>query len=94
MWYIIPHTKTKIIAHVHTCTRHAGTHADFLFGMYKLETRFARINCGIFTMKEDHSNSKIANEEEIEYQEINSLYVGIVKEADSVKYADERAEAT
>ena len=45
-------------------------------------------------MKEDHSNSKIANEEEIEYQEINSLYVGIVKEADSVKYADERAEAT
>ena len=40
MWYIIPHTKTKISrTHVHACTR-----ADFFFGMYQLETRFARIN--------------------------------------------------
>ena len=31
MWYIIPHTKTKIIAHVHTCTRHAGARADFFW---------------------------------------------------------------
>ena len=39
MWYIIPHTKTKISrTRVHACTR-----ADFLFGMYQLETRFARI---------------------------------------------------
>jgi len=45
MWYIIRHTKTKIIARVHTCTRHTahGTRADFFFGMYQLETRFARI---------------------------------------------------
>ena len=42
MWYIIRHTKTKIIARVHTCTRHACTRADFFFGMYQLETRFAR----------------------------------------------------
>ena len=34
MWYIIPHTKTKIIAHVHTCTRHTGTraHSQTFFG--------------------------------------------------------------
>ena len=39
MWYIIPHTKTKRSrTHVHACTR-----ADFFFGMYQLETRFARI---------------------------------------------------
>ena len=45
MWYIIRHTKTKIIARVHTCTRHTahGTRADFFFGMYQLETRLARI---------------------------------------------------
>ena len=47
MWYIIPHTKTKISrSHVHTCTRthvHTGTRADFFFGMYQLETCFARI---------------------------------------------------
>ena len=43
MWYIIAQTKTKIIAHVHTCTRHAGTRADFFFWMYQLETHFARI---------------------------------------------------
>ena len=40
MWYIIRHTKTKIIARVHTAH---GTRADFFFGMYQLETRFARI---------------------------------------------------
>ena len=39
IWYIIPHTKTKRSrTHVHACTR-----ADFFFGMYQLETRFARI---------------------------------------------------
>ena len=43
MWYIIPHTKTKIIAHVHAAHGHTGTRADFFFGMYQLETRFARI---------------------------------------------------
>ena len=42
MWYI-PHTKTKIIAHVHTARGHTGTRADFFFGMYPLQTRFARI---------------------------------------------------
>ena len=31
MWYIIPHTKTKIIAHVHTCTRHTGTRGRIFF---------------------------------------------------------------
>ena len=41
MWYIIPHTKTKIIAHVHEA--HGHTRTDFFFGMYQLETRFARI---------------------------------------------------
>ena len=40
MWYIIPHTKTKIIAHVHAA--HGHTRRQF-FGMYQLETRFARI---------------------------------------------------
>ena len=50
MWYIIPHTKTKIISrtHVHTCTRHTGTRADFFLGMYQLETRFARININMY----------------------------------------------
>ena len=43
MWYIIPHTKTKITAHVHAALGHTGTRADFFFGMYQLETRFARI---------------------------------------------------
>ena len=43
MWYIIPHTKTKMIAHVHTCTRHTGTRGRIFFGMCQLETRFARI---------------------------------------------------
>ena len=43
MWYIIRHTKTKIIARVHTAH---GTRADFFFGMYQLETRFARIKNG------------------------------------------------
>ena len=43
MWYIIPHTKTQDCctgAHVHAAH---GTRADFFFGMYQLETRFARI---------------------------------------------------
>ena len=49
MWYIIRHTKTKrsrTRVHActrHACTRHACTRADFFFGMYQLETRFARI---------------------------------------------------
>ena len=43
MWYIMPHTKTKIIAHVHAAHGHTGTRADFFFGMYQLETRFDRI---------------------------------------------------
>ena len=44
MWYIIRHTKTKRSrTRVHACTRHACTRADFFFGMYQLETRFARI---------------------------------------------------
>ena len=40
MWYIIPHTKPRLL---HTCTRHTGTRADFFFGMYPLETRSPRI---------------------------------------------------
>ena len=44
MWYIIRQTKTKRSrTRVHACTRHACTRADFFFGMYQLETRFARI---------------------------------------------------
>ena len=43
MWYIIPHTKTNIIAHVRTCTRRTGTRGRIFFGMCQLETRFARI---------------------------------------------------
>ena len=31
MWYIIPHTKTKIIPHVHTCTKHTGTRGRIFF---------------------------------------------------------------
>ena len=50
MWYIIPHTKTKIIAHVHTARGHTGTRADFFFGLYQLETRFARIIMIIITI--------------------------------------------
>ena len=45
---LVPHTKTKTISLLKprlfdTCTRHTGTRADFFFGMYQLETRFARI---------------------------------------------------
>ena len=45
MWYIIPHTKTKISrTQGHMDTRaHGHTRTDFFFGMYQLETRFARI---------------------------------------------------
>ena len=43
VWYIILHTKTKIIAHVHAAHGHTGTREDIFFGMYQLETRFARI---------------------------------------------------
>ena len=40
-----PNTKTKRSrTRVHACTR-----ADFFFGMYRLETRFARINVGEVT---------------------------------------------
>ena len=44
---MIPPTKTKIITHVHTCTRahvHTCTRTDVVFWTYQLETRFARIN--------------------------------------------------
>ena len=42
MWYIVPHTKTKIIAHVHQA-HGTRAHADgFFFGMNQLETRFVR----------------------------------------------------
>ena len=41
MWYTL---KPRLL---HTCTRHTAhghTRTDFFFGMYELETRFARIN--------------------------------------------------
>ena len=62
MWYIIRHTKTKIIARVHTCTRHACTRADFFFGMYQLETRFARINIVNITMYYAHASQPITRD--------------------------------
>ena len=51
MWYIIPHTRTKI-----SRTRvHMGTRADFFFGMYQLETRFARIKT---QLQENHNKNE------------------------------------
>ena len=63
MWYIIRHTKTKIIARVHMCTRHTahGTRADFFFGMYQLETRFARIKNKIRSSTEEQSSAIIVH---------------------------------